>query len=139
MQKFRGLFSFFFFFLIFKSSRVSGEISVVFSGSKTHEQMMTQRNKGNHKDSFLIIVPKHICPGTVGANWPSLITTQARGAGLAGPAVPPGPGPAVLLWPHSLPRAFICPPAPPTAAGVSGKPCIWFLFASFPLCLCLLS
>lgn len=87
---------------------------------------MTQRNKGNHKDSFLIIVPKHICPGTVGANWPSLITTQARGAGLTGPTVPPGPGPAVLLWPHSLPRAFICTPAPPLPLGFQANPASGF-------------
>lgn len=48
-------------FLIFKGSRVLGEISVVFSGSKAHEQMKAQRDKGNHGNSFLIIVPKHNC------------------------------------------------------------------------------
>lgn len=74
-------------FLIFNSSRVFGEISVVCSGSKTDEQMVAQRDKGNHKNSFLIIVPKHICGGLVVANSPSLITTQARGSLLA--SLPP--------------------------------------------------
>lgn len=65
--------------------------------------MLAQRNKGNHKNSFLIIVPKHICPGPVGANSSSLITTQARGAGLACLAFPPGPG---LRSPPLAPTGF---------------------------------
>lgn len=67
-------------FLIFKSSRVFGEISVVFSSSETDEPMVAQTDKGNHKSSFLTIVPKCICGGLVGANSPSLITAQARGS-----------------------------------------------------------
>lgn len=78
-------------FLIFKSSRVFGEISVVFSGSETDEQMVAQRDKGNHKNSFLIIVPKHICGGLLGANSPSLITAQAHGSLLA--SLPPADAP----------------------------------------------
>lgn len=95
-------------FLIFKSSRVFGEINVVFSGSETDEPMVAQRDKGNHKNSFLTIVPKHICGGLVGANSPSLITAQARGSLLASqPDVPS------RYWicsppPTGFPEAFIC-------------------------------
>lgn len=79
-------------------------------------RLVAPRDKGKHKNSFLIIVP---CPQTqlLRVGWCQL--------------------PFPNLQPFLVPPADV--PGSATAAAVSGKPCIWLLFSSFPFCLCLLS
>lgn len=103
-------------FLIFKSSRVFGK-SLLFSEAPKQRNRWWLTDKENHKNRFLIIAPKPICGGLVGAYSPSLRTTQAGGgplASLSRAGVPSrywvcSPPLAPTLFPEALSRSGIPP------------------------------